>query len=265
MYIAEQNMVGAAVGLSCRGKIPLVSTFAAFLTRAFDQIRMAQYSNVNIKFIGSHAGVSIGEDGPSQMGLEDIAMFRTLLNSVVLYPCDAVSTEKLVEVMARHVGLDYLRTTRGGTPVIYSVNEEFQIGGSKVLRKSEADQVTLVGAGVTLHEVLTAYETLRERGVAVRVIDLYSIKPLDLAVMRAAASASEAMLTVEDHFLEGGMGEAVAAALSDHPTPVHCLGVRKTPKSGKTGELLDYEGISASGIVQKVETILKHQVSQVDG
>jgi transketolase len=255
MYIAEQNMVGVAVGLSSRGKIPFVSTFAAFLTRAFDQIRMAQYSDANIKFVGSHAGVSIGQDGPSQMGLEDIAMFRTLLDGIVLYPCDAVSTEKLVGEMAQHTGIAYLRTTRGKTPVIYSADEDFPIGGCKVLRQGEDDQVTVVGAGITLHEALAAYETLKRKGVAVRVIDLYSIKPLDIETLHQAASATRAVLTVEDHFAEGGIGEAVAAALSAHATPVYSLAVRKRPKSGETQELLDYEEISAQAIVEKVEEI----------
>jgi transketolase len=256
MYIAEQNMAGVAVGLSSRGKIPFVSTFAAFLTRAFDQIRMAQYSDANIKFVGSHAGVSIGQDGPSQMGLEDIAMFRTLLDGVVLYPCDAVSTEKLVEEMAQHTGIAYLRTTRGKTPVIYSADEDFPIGGCKVLRQSENDQVTVIGAGITLHEALTAYETLKSKGVAVRVIDLYSIKPLDIETLHQAASETRAVLTVEDHFAEGGIGEAVAAALSTHAVPVYSLAVRKKPKSGETQELLDYEAISAQAVVEKVEEIM---------
>jgi transketolase len=262
MYIAEQNMAGVAVGLSCRGKIPFVSTFAAFLTRAFDQIRMAQYSNANIKFVGSHAGVSIGQDGPSQMGLEDIAMFRTLLDGVVLYPCDAVSTEKLVEEMAQHTGIAYLRTTRGKTPVIYSADESFPIGGCKVLRQSEADQVTVIGAGITLHEALNAYEELKSKGLAVRVIDLYSIKPLDVETLRQAASATRAVLTVEDHYAEGGLGEAVAAALSDQAVPVYSLAVRNQPKSGEPQELLDYESISAAAIAGKVEEILNRKTGR---
>ena len=181
MYIAEQNMVGAALGFSSRGKIPFVSTFAAFFTRAFDQIRMSQYSDPNIKFVGSHAGVSIGEDGPSQMGLEDIAMFRTILNGVVLYPSDAVSTERLVEEAAKHYGIVYIRTTRKETPILYHPEEEFPIGGSKVLRKSKKDMATVVGAGITLHEALEAYEELKKEGIFIRVIDLYSIKPMDEA------------------------------------------------------------------------------------
>ena len=207
MFIAEQNMVGTALGLSRRGKIPFISTFAAFFTRAFDQIRMCQYSDPNIKFSGSHAGVSIGEDGPSQMGLEDIAMFRSVLNSVVLYPSDAVSTEKLVEEAAKYHGIVYLRTTRKDTPVLYKNDEDFPIGGCKVLRKSNNDHITIIAAGITLHETLNAYNELRKEGIFVRVIDLYSIKPIDHATIHEAAQATKAIITVEDHFAEGGIGE----------------------------------------------------------
>jgi transketolase len=256
MFIAEQNMVGAALGLAIRGKVPFVSTFAAFLTRAFDQIRMSQYSETNIKFVGSHAGVSIGQDGPSQMGLEDIAMFRTLLDSVVLYPCDAVSAERLVEEAAEHNGIVYIRTTRKGTPVIYDTKERFPIGGCKVLRKSEKDAVTVVGAGVTLHEALAAHDELQKDDVRIRVIDLYSIKPLDQETLRAAADETRALITVEDHFDAGGLGEAVRSALFDVETPIHSLAVRKKPKSGKPAELLDFEGISSRAIVEKVRSIL---------
>jgi transketolase len=220
MYIAEQNMVGAALGLACRGQLPFVSTFAAFLSRAYDQIRMSQYSDANIKFCGSHAGVSIGEDGPSQMGLEDLAMMRAVLGSVVLYPADAVSTEKLVEALARHQGIGYLRTTRMGTPVIYGNDEEFSIGGCKVLRQSRGDLATVIGAGVTLFEALKAYDELQAAGIAIRVIDLYSIKPVDEATLKEAAVASKFLVTVEDHYPEGGLGEAVAAALATTPVPV---------------------------------------------
>jgi len=256
MYIAEQNMVGAALGLSRRGKIPFVSTFAAFFTRAFDQIRMSQYSDANIKFVGSHAGVSIGEDGPSQMGLEDIAMFRAILNSVVLYPSDAVSTEKLVEEAAKHNGIVYIRTTRKDTPIIYDKDEEFIIGGSKVLRKSNSDFVTVIAAGVTLHEALNAYEELKKEGIFIRVIDLYSIKPIDISTLHEAARTTKAIITVEDHFAEGGLGEAVKTALSDHAAPVYSLSVRKMPRSGKPDELLDYEEISRSAINKKVKEII---------
>jgi transketolase len=256
MYIAEQNMVGTALGLSRRGKIPFVSTFAAFLTRAFDQIRMSQYSDANIKFVGSHAGVSIGQDGPSQMGLEDIAMFRTILDSVVLYPSDAVSTDHLVEEAAKHQGITYIRTTRMATPILYRAEESFVIGGSKVLRSSDRDVATVIAAGVTLHETLKAYEELKKEDITIRVIDLYSIKPLDEATLREAASDTGCLITVEDHYAEGGLGEAVRSALSTVAIPIHSLAVRKKPKSGKPAELLDYEEISQSAIVRKVKELM---------
>ncbi len=258
MFIAEQNMAGTALGLSIRGKIPFVSSFAAFLTRAFDQIRMSRYSQANIKFCGSHAGVSIGEDGPSQMGLEDIALFRTLTNSVVLYPSDAVSTEKLVEAMAEHAGITYLRTTRQNTPIVYRNDEVFRIGGSKVLRSSKKDRAAVLAAGITLHEALKAYDELKTQGILVRVVDLYSIKPLDAATVKKAADETGAVITVEDHYAEGGLGEAVAGTLAEHGARVYCLAVTKMPKSGKPGELLDYEGISKSAIVNKVKDIVKN-------
>ncbi len=257
MYVAEQNMVGTALGLSARGKIPFVSTFAAFFTRAFDQIRMSRYSEANIKFVGSHAGVSIGEDGPSQMGLEDLAIFRTLLDGVVLYPADAVSTEKLVEQAAKHRGIVYLRTTRKTTPILYSPEEEFPIGGCKVLRRSGEDKLTLVAAGVTLFEALEAYEELKKEGIFTRVIDLYSIKPIDAETLQEAAKATGVLITVEDHFAEGGLGEAVKSALASRPTPVFSLAVRKKPMSGKPEELLDYEEISRKAIIQRVLEITR--------
>jgi transketolase len=257
MFIAEQNMVGAALGLSARGKIPFVSTFAAFLTRAYDQIRMSQYSSANIKFCGSHAGVSIGEDGSSQMGLEDLAMFRAILDSVVLYPSDAVSTEKLVEEMARHRGIAYLRTTRKDTPLLYRNDEAFWIGGSKTLKSGRDDVAAVVAAGITVHEALKAYEDLKKEGISVRVIDLYSVKPVDAAVLRRAGEETGAIITVEDHFAEGGIGEAVMSALAGDPVPVHSLAVRKMPKSGKPDELLEYEEISRNAIVRKVKEVAK--------
>ena len=256
MYIAEQNMVGAALGLSRRNKIPFISTFAAFFTRAFDQIRMSRYSNANIKFIGSHAGVSIGEDGSSQMGLEDIAMFRTILGGVVLCPSDAVSTEKMTEEAARHKGMVYIRTTRNATPIIYKTNEEFPIGGSKVLKQSDKDVITVVGAGITVHEALGAYEELKKEGIFIRVIDLYSIKPADKANLRKAANITQAIITVEDHFAEGGIGEAVRSLMADIDVPVHSLSVQKMPRSGKPGELLDYEEISKTAIIKTVRELL---------
>ncbi|MCE5312715.1 MAG: transketolase [Nitrospiraceae bacterium] len=257
MFVAEQNMAGAALGLCRRGKIPFVSSFAAFLTRAFDQIRMARYSDANIKFCGSHAGVSIGEDGSSQMGLEDIAMFRTLLDSVVLYPCDAVSTERLVEAVAKHKGIVYVRTTRKDTPVIYKSDDKFVIGGSKVVKQSENDAATVVAAGITLHEALAAYDILKTEDILIRVIDIYSIKPIDSTTLRRAAADTRAIITVEDHYAEGGLGEAVCSELSLLCVPVHCLAVTKMPKSGRPDELLNYEEISASAIANKIKSLLK--------
>ncbi len=259
MFIAEQNMVGAALGLARRGKIPFVSTFAAFFTRAFDQIRMSQYSDANIKFCGSHSGVSIGEDGPSQMGLEDIAMFRTLLGGVVLYPADAVSCEKLVEKAAEHRGLVYIRTNRPQTPVIYDSSEDFPIGKSKVLRFSSEDKVTVVAAGITVFEALAAQAELLKDEIKIRVIDCYSIKPIDEATLRGAAQETQAIITVEDHFAEGGLGEAVNSALAGvgcRP-PIYSLAVRKIPGSGKPQELLDYEKISKSAIIKKIKEVIK--------
>ena len=256
MYIAEQNMVGTALGLSLRGKIPFISSFSAFLTRAFDQIRMSQYSNSNIKFVGSHAGVSIGEDGASQMGLEDIAMFRTLLVSVVLYPSDGISTEKLVEKAAAHFGNVYIRTTRMDTPIIYSKEDDFKIGGSKVLKESKSDVVTVCAAGITLHEALKAYEKLKKENIAIRVIDVYSIKPIDKDSIIKAQKETKAIITVEDHFAEGGIGDAVKSAASESG-PVYILAVKKMPRSGKPYELLDYEEISSEAIIKKVKEIIR--------
>ena len=255
MYIAEQNMAGAGLGFSLRGKVPFVSTFAAFLTRAFDQIRMSQYSASNIKFCGSHSGVSIGVDGSSQMGLEDIAMFRTLLNGVVLYPSDAVSTEKLVEEAAKHKGIVYLRTTREDTPIIYRNDEVFRIGGSKVLKRNSQDVATVVAAGITLHEALAAYEELKKDDILIGVIDLYSIKPIDVQTLTRAAYDTGTIITVEDHYAEGGMGEAIRSALAGITVDIHSLAVRNMPKSGQPRELLDYEEISRKAIIQKVKEI----------
>ena len=255
MYIAEQNMVGVALGLARMGAIPFVSTFAAFMTRAFDQIRMSRYSEGNIKFAGSHAGVSIGQDGPSQMGLEDIAMFRTILDSVVLYPADAVSTEKLVEAAAKHDGLVYIRTTREATPVIYRADEPFVIGGCRVLRKSASDSAAVIAAGITLHEALAAHELLRQEGIMIRVIDAYSIKPLDEQVLRDTAQDVPVIITVEDHYAQGGLGEAVMSALAGSAAQIHALAVTKKPMSGTPSELLDYEGISRQAIVEKVKDL----------
>ena len=252
MYIAEQNMVGVAAGISRRGYIPFISTFAAFFTRAFDQIRMARYSEANIKFVGSHAGVSIGEDGASQMGIEDFAMFRSILNSVVLYPSDAYATIKLVAQAAKHKGMVYIRTTRMATPIVYKHSTSFPIGGSKVLRKSKDDVATVVAAGVTLHETLKAYEDLKKKGIAIRVIDLYSIKPVDAKTLKEAAKATGNIIVAEDHVAEGGIADAVRSVLINTTAKVYSLAVRKIPRSGTPAELLDYEQISAKAIVTEV-------------
>ncbi len=255
-FIAEQNMVGVGIGMSKTGKVPFVSTFACFLTRAFDQIRMAAISDANVKFVGSHAGVSIGEDGPSQMGLEDIAMFRSLTGSVVLYPSDAVATGRLVEEAAKYKGIVYIRTTRNPTPIIYSNNAQFPIGGSKVIKKSSRDLVTVIAAGITVFETLAAYEKLKKEGILIRVIDAYSIKPLDVKTLKKTAKETEAIIVVEDHYSAGGIGEAVSAALSDTNVKIYTMSVRKMPKSGKREELLAYEEISSSSIVKKIKEII---------
>jgi transketolase len=255
-YIAEQNMVGAAVGLAACGKIPFVSTFAAFLTRAFDHIRMAAISGVTIKYAGSHCGVSIGEDGPSQMGLEDLALMRAIPHSTVLYPSDAVSAERLVAAAAGLKGATYIRTSRPVTPVLYPNTEEFPIGGSKVLRSSDNDMVTVVAAGVTLHEALTAYETLKVAGINIRVIDAYSVKPIDAqGILQAAAQTRNTILVVEDHYADGGLGDAVLNAIAAYGVKVHKLAVTDVPRSGKPEELLDAYGISARRIVEQVKSL----------
>jgi transketolase len=252
MFIAEQNMAGVGLGLATRGKLPFVSTFGAFFTRAFDQIRMSQYSGANIKFVGSHAGVSIGEDGPSQMALEDLAMFRSILDAVVLYPSDAISTERLVEAAARHEGIVYIRTHRGGLPVIYDNDDTFHIGGARVLGEGDEDIGTIVAAGVTLHEALAAQQALRQDGIRVRVIDLYSIQPPDDQTLLRSAGQTRFFVTVEDHYPAGGIGETVCAVLSGVAIPIFCLAVRKRPMSGESQALLDYEEISQAAIVEKV-------------
>lgn len=259
MFIAEQNMVGVAQGLSKRGKIPFLSTFSAFLTRAHDQIRMSQYSAANIKFVGSHAGVSIGEDGPSQMGLEDIAMFRSMIGSTIFYPSDAISTEKLVEEAAKIKGCVYLRTTRKDTPIIYSQDEQFPPGGSKTLRQSSKDQITVISAGITVFEALTAYEELKKENICIRVIDLYSIKPVDSNTLKKAASETKALVVAEDHFPEGGIAEAVLSHLGgglDRIPRVVSLAVRKIPCSAKPEELLSFEEISSAAIVKAVKGLI---------
>ncbi|MFH1188441.1 MAG: transketolase [bacterium] len=259
MFIAEQNMIGVAIGLARRGKLPFVSTFAAFLTRALDQIRMSQYSNANIVFVGSHSGVSIGEDGISQMGLMDIAMFRAIINSVVLYPSDAIATEKLVEETTRHHGISYIRTTRMDTPILYDPKETFPIGKCKVIRYSTHDRATIVAAGITLHEALAAYESLKQENIFVRIIDLYSIKPIDIETLKIAADETKTIITVEDHYAEGGIGEAVMRALSQSTVPIKSLAVKKLPHSGKPQELLEYEEIDRHAIIASVKTQLYKQ------
>ncbi len=255
-FIAEQNMVGVALGLSTEGRLPFVSTFACFLTRAYDFIRMAACSRpANLVLCGSHAGVSIGEDGPSQMALEDLAMMRAVIGSTVLYPCDAVSAERLTEEAARTEGIVYIRTSRPKTPVIYASDERFPVGGSKTLRSSPSDVVTLVGAGVTLHQALEAAAILAREGLAARVIDLYSIKPVDAATLRRAAAQTRAILTVEDHGVCGGLGEAVAAAVAG-AAPVEMLGVREMPRSATPAELLRAHGIDAEAIVAAARRLL---------
>jgi transketolase len=256
-FIAEQNMVGVATGFSARGKVPFASTFATFFTRAFDQIRVAGVSQANLKLVGSHVGVSIGEDGPSQMGLEDIAMMRAVVGSVVLYPSDAVSAEKLVEQMALHKGVAFLRTSRPKTPVLYGNDEAFPIGGAKVLRQAAGDKVTVVAAGVTLHEALKAADQLKAAGIGITVVDAYSIKPLGKDVIKAAAQkTNNLVLTVEDHYAEGGLGDAVAGELSSEGIRVHKLAVTELPRSGKAEELLAKYGIDAAAIVSKVKAIV---------
>ena len=256
-FIAEQNMVGAAVGLAACGKIPFAATFACFLTRAYDFIRMAAISHSNIKLMGSHVGVSIGEDGPSQMGLEDIAMMAAQPGMVVLYPSDAVCTHRLVEAAAAHRGPVYIRTGRPKSPILYSNDETFKIGGSKVVRQSQSDQLTIVAAGVTLFEALKAYDRLKEAGVSVRVIDLYSIVPIDRAILLDSARATQRkILTVEDHYEHGGLGDAVLSAVGSEGIRVHKLAVREIPHSGKPDELIDRFGVGARTIVETAKRIL---------
>ncbi|WP_351224865.1 transketolase [Streptomyces sp. NPDC002133] len=261
-YIAEQQLVAAAVGLQARGWLPYASTFAAFLTRAHDFIRMAAVSRAGINLVGSHAGVAIGQDGPSQMGLEDLAMLRAVHGSTVLYPCDANQTARLVAAMAELEGVRYLRTTRGETPVIYGPDEEFPVGGSKVLRRSDHDRATVVAAGVTVHEALRAADALAADGVQIRVIDLYSVKPVDVDTLNDAAGATACLLTVEDHHPEGGIGDAVAEAFSDgRPVPrLVRLAVRNMPASATPEEQLHASGIDAESIAAAVKLLVERVV-----
>ncbi|UCZ58089.1 transketolase [Mycolicibacterium phocaicum] len=264
MFIAEQQMVAAATGLSVRGYIPFASTFAAFLTRAYDFIRMGAISGANVKLVGSHAGVEIGADGPSQMALEDLAMMRAVHDAVVLYPSDATSTVALVHTMAETPGICYLRTTRGAYPVLYDATEEFPVGGAKLLRVSEADDVTLIGAGVTVHECLSAATQLAGEGITARVIDCYSVKPMDAATVAAAVTATGGRVVVaEDHHPEGGLGSAVLDALVAHELAdvrLAHLAVRGMPGSGTTRELLAWAGIDADHIREAATMLIAKSV-----
>jgi transketolase len=259
MYIAEQQMVAASVGLQVLGWKPFASTFAAFQTRAYDFVRMAAVSRASIRLCGSHAGVSIGEDGPSQMGLEDLAAFRAVHGSKVLYPCDGNETVKLVRLMAGLDGISYLRTTRAETAVIYDPDEQFELGGSKVLRSSDEDEVAIVAAGITVHEALKAADALAEEGLSARVIDAYSVKPIDAETLHAAAEATGGrLITVEDHWPEGGLGEAVLSAFADSEDKprVLQLAVREMPGSGKPAELLADAGIDAEHIAAAARSLV---------
>ncbi|HEU4831295.1 MAG TPA: transketolase [Actinomycetota bacterium] len=259
-YIAEQNMLGMAVGMQVLGKVVFPATFAAFFTRAYDFIRMAAISRANLRLSGSHAGVSIGEDGPSQMALEDLAIMRAVHGSTVLYPCDGNSTARLVGAMADLPGISFIRTTREKTGVIYGGDEDFPVGGSKTLRSSDADRVTLVAAGITVHEALGAARSLEADGIAARVVDCYTIKPIDAETLRSAVSQTGLLVTVEDHWIEGGLGDAVLAALADGGDlsgRVVKVAVTQMPGSGTPEELRDWAGISASAIADRVRSLLR--------
>ena len=259
-FIAEQNMIGMAIGLSARGKIPFAATFSAFLSRAHDFIRMALYSKANIKIMGSHVGVSIGEDGPSQMGLEDINMFLSIPNSVILYPCDGISTEKLVKEMAKHKGISYMRTTREKTSVIYKNSEKFKLGGLKVIKKSKKDKALIIGAGVTLYEALKAHDKLKKEKINTRVIDLYSIQPIDKkALLKNAKECLGNIIVVEDHYF-GGIGTVISEVfatttkkINNKSIKIKHLYVKEIPRSGKPEELRRKYKIDASAIVRAVK------------
>jgi transketolase len=259
MFIAEQQLIAAAVGMSVRGYVPFAATFAAFFTRAYDFIRMSAISEANIRLCGSHAGVEIGADGPSQMALEDLAMMRAVHGSTVLYPSDATAAASLTQQMAERDGIVYMRTTRGSYPVLYGPDEAFPIGGAKVVRSSADDQVTLIGAGVTLHNCLAAADELDRDGIRARVVDLYSVKPIDTETLVEAAEATDGRLVVvEDHYPAGGLGGAVLEALNDADHPVHIahLAVRGLPSSGTPAELMEAAGISADQVVQAARDLL---------
>ncbi len=257
-FIAEQNMVGVAVGMSRVGRKPFVSTFAAFFTRAFDQIRMAAIGRADVGFVGSHSGVSIGEDGSSQMGLEDIAMFGTIPEAVILHPSDAVSTTRLLSLLVSHKGISYLRTLRPKTPVLYKNDEEFVLGGSKILRHNGNDVLTIIAAGISVHEALKAYEMLKEKGIHVRVVDCYSIKPIDKQTLLSCINETKQkiVVTVEDHYDHGGLGDFVLSVLSHTGAEVEKLAVKKFSHSGTSEELLKDAGIDAENIVRTVQKLL---------
>jgi transketolase len=261
MYIAEQQMIAAAVGMQILGWKPFASTFAAFMSRAYDFVRMAAISRATIKLCGSHAGVSIGEDGPSQMALEDLAAFRAVHGSTVLYPADGNQTVKLVRAMVDVDGISFLRTTRADTPVIYDADEEFPVGGSKIVHSTAEDDVTIVAAGITLHEALQAAELLAGDGIDARVIDLYSVKPIDRDTLRQAAEETQGVVTVEDHWAEGGLGDAVLDAIAelDSRPPVVKLAVREMPHSGKPAELLAAAGIDAEHIADAARRLVRER------
>jgi len=257
-FIAEQNMVGAAAGLAACGKIPFAATFACFLSRAYDFIRMAAISGSNMKLVGTHVGVSIGEDGPSQMGLEDIAMMAAQPNVAVLYPSDGNSTYHLIEAAANHKGMVYVRAGRPKSPILYGPEEQFHIGGSKILRQSSSDVLTIVAAGVTLHEALKAYDQLKEVGISTRVIDLYSIAPIDRNTLLSSGRSTQGqILTVEDHYAHGGLGDAVLSAVATEGLKVHKLAVREIPHSGQPEELVDHYGIGVRSIVEAAKQMVK--------
>jgi transketolase len=257
-YIAEQQLIATAIGMQVRGWKPFAATFAAFLSRAYDFVRMAAVSRASFAVAGSHAGVSIGEDGPSQMALEDLASFRAIHGSTVLYPSDPNQTAALVPQMADRAGVVFMRTTREKTPILYEPGEEFHIGGSRVVRQTDDDTVTLIGAGITLHEAVKAADQLAGEGIAARVIDLYSLKPMDAETVRAAGRATGAIVTVEDHWPEGGIGDAVLDALAaEQPHPVVVkLAVRSMPGSGTPAELLAAAGIDATHIADAARELV---------
>jgi transketolase len=255
-YIAEQNMVGMSMGFAATGKIAFTSTFACFLTRAADFVRLAGLAHLNVKFFGTHVGVSIGEDGSSQMGLEDISLFRAMADSVVLYPSDPVSAWYAMDIAASHEGIAYVRAGRPKQPAIYPNNEKFEVGKAKVLRKSNEDVVTVVGGGVTLTEALKAHDELKKQGISIRVIDLFSVRPADSeTLLRAAADTNNTIITVEDHYPAGGIGDAVAEAVGSEGVKVYRLAVREVPHSGKPEELLAKYKIDAQAIMEQVHAV----------